>query len=169
MLNGRVSKLGAPRKRPKEGTPHKKAQSGEAQFHFCLDCKKVYTAQSSKAKPPAIAAKHDDPYDRANQRATNGHGKAGAPKAPAKGGHGVKSASVDKDDSNNDKIASVGAKPWRPLPSGAKSVQDVERVARGCARRTTSRQQQGWPLESRGACPTTKQGPQLRATRAPRS
>ena len=79
-----------------------------------------------KGKPPAITAKYDNPDDWANQRANNGHGKAGAPKAPAKGGHGVKIASVNKDDSDDDKIASVGAKPWRPLPSRAKSAQDAK-------------------------------------------
>ncbi len=62
-----------------------------------------------KGKPPAIAAKNDDLDNRANQQANNGHGKEGAPKAPAKGGHGVKIASVNKDDSDNDKIASVVA------------------------------------------------------------
>ncbi len=73
-----------------------------------------------KGKPPAIAAKHDDPDDRANQRANNGHGKAGAPKAPANGRHGIKITSVDKDNLDNNKIVSVGAKPRQPLPSGEK-------------------------------------------------
>jgi hypothetical protein len=62
-----------------------------------------------KAKPPAIAAKHDDPDNQANQQPYGGHGKAGAPKAPLKGIHGVKIASVDEEDSDDDKIASVSS------------------------------------------------------------
>jgi hypothetical protein len=72
------------------GTPRKKARGGEAQFPFRFNRKRAYTAQSAKAKPPAIAAKHNDPDDRTAQRPYGGHGKAGAPKAPAKGVHGVK-------------------------------------------------------------------------------
>jgi hypothetical protein len=60
-----------------------------------------------EGKPPAIAAKHYDPDNRANQRANDGHRKAGAPKAPTKGGHGVEIASVDKDDSDDNEIAST--------------------------------------------------------------
>ena len=73
-----------------------------------------------KGKPPAIAAKHGDPDDRANQQANDGHVKAGAPKAPAKGRHGIQIAIVNEDNLDDNEIASVGAKPWRPLPSGAK-------------------------------------------------
>ncbi len=62
-----------------------------------------------QAKPPAIAAKYDDPDDRTNQRPYGGHGKAGAPKVPAKDGHGLKIASSNKDDSDNDEIVRVGA------------------------------------------------------------
>ncbi len=41
-LDGGGSKLGMPRKRPAEGTPHKKAQGGEVKFPFRLDCERVY-------------------------------------------------------------------------------------------------------------------------------
>ncbi len=75
-----------------------------------------------KAKPATIAAKHDNLNDRANQRANNGPKNVGAPKALAKGRHSVEIVSVNKDDLDNDKIASIGVKPWRPLPSGAKSA-----------------------------------------------
>jgi hypothetical protein len=90
------------------GTPRKKARGGEAQFPFCLNCERAYAAQSATAKPPAIAAKHDNPDDRTAQRLYGGHKKAGAPKAPAKGMHGVKITSVDEDDSD-DNNARMGA------------------------------------------------------------
>jgi hypothetical protein len=67
------------------GTLHKKARGREVQFPFCLDCKRVYTAQRAKAKPPAITAKHNNLDDRTNQRPYGGYGKVGAPKAPAIG------------------------------------------------------------------------------------
>ncbi len=70
---------------------------------------RAYAAQSAKAKPPTIAAKHNDPDDRTNQRPYSGHGKAEAPKAPAKGRRGVKITGHDKDDSDDDEIARVGA------------------------------------------------------------
>ncbi len=55
---------------------------------------------SVKANPPSIAAdKYNDPED-----------CGGAPKAPAKGRHSVKAKTVDKNDSDDDKITSVGAK-----------------------------------------------------------
>jgi hypothetical protein len=63
-------------------TPRKKARGGEVQF---LSAERAYTAQSVKAKPPAIAAKHNDPDNRTNQRPYGGHRKVGAPKAPAIG------------------------------------------------------------------------------------
>ncbi len=108
-LDGGVSKLRTPRKRPKVETPCKITQGGEAQFPFCLDCEKAYAAQSAKAKTPTIAAKHDNPDNWADQWPYGGHGKARAPKVPAKGGHGIKIASVDEDDSDDDKISSMGA------------------------------------------------------------
>jgi hypothetical protein len=97
-LDGRVS-----------GTPRKKVRGGEAHFPFCLNRKRAYAAHSVKAKPPAIAAKHDDPDDRTAQRPYGGHGKAGAPKAPAKGVHGVKITSVDEEnlDNNNARMGAV--------------------------------------------------------------
>ncbi len=57
-----------------------------------------------------------------------GHGKAGAPKAPAKGEHGIEIMSVNKDDSDDNEIqvSAPGnrrcSEPWWLLPSGAKSV-----------------------------------------------
>ncbi len=62
-----------------------------------------------KAKPPAIATKHDEPDDRTDQRPYGGHGKAEEPKAPAKGGHCHKIASRGKDGSNGDEIVHGGA------------------------------------------------------------
>jgi hypothetical protein len=53
-LDGGVSKLRTPRKRPKEGRPCKKAQGGEAKFLFHLDREKAYAAQSAKATPPPL-------------------------------------------------------------------------------------------------------------------
>jgi hypothetical protein len=58
--------------------------------------------------PPAVAAKYDDPDDRADQRPYGGHRKAGAPKVPAKGRHGLKVASSDKDVLDDNKIVRVG-------------------------------------------------------------
>ncbi len=121
-----------------------------------------------KGKPPTIAAKQDNPDDRANQQANDGHGKAGAPKAPTKGMHGIEIASVNEDNLDDNKIASVGTKPWRPLLSGAKSAHDAETAVRGCARTTMSQQWHDWPSESRGACPTTKRGPHSSASQVPR-
>jgi hypothetical protein len=47
---------------------------------------------SAKANPPSIAAdKHDDLDDR-----------GGGPKAPTKGGHGVKVKTINKDNSDDD-------------------------------------------------------------------
>ncbi len=103
------SKLGTPRKRPAEGTPRKMAQGREVKSPLRLDCKRGYTVWSAQAKPPAIAAKYDDPDDRTDQRPYGGHGKAGAPKVPAKDGHGLKIASSDKDDSDDDEILHMGA------------------------------------------------------------
>ncbi len=62
-----------------------------------------------QARPPAIATKYANPDDQANQRPYGGHGKVGAPKVPAKGGHGLKVVSSDKDDSDDDEIVRVGA------------------------------------------------------------
>jgi hypothetical protein len=44
---------------------------------------------------------------------TNGHGKAGASKAPAKDGHGVEITHVDEDNSDDDESTSAGARNWR--------------------------------------------------------
>ncbi len=70
-----------------------------------------------KAKPPAIAAKHDDPDDRTNQWPYGGHGKAEAPEAPAKSRRGVKIASHDAEDSDDEEIAHVGATKTGVAPS----------------------------------------------------
>jgi hypothetical protein len=78
-------------------------------FPFRIDCKKAYTARSVQAKPHAIAAKYDDPDDRTNQRPYSSHGKAGAPKVPAKDGHDLKIAISDEDDLDKDEIVRVGA------------------------------------------------------------
>jgi hypothetical protein len=78
-------------------------------FPFRLDRERAYATRSVQARPPAIATKYADPDDRADQRPYGGHGKAGAPKVPAKGGHGLKVASSDKDDSDDDEIVRVGA------------------------------------------------------------
>jgi hypothetical protein len=99
-----------PRKRPAEGTPCKKARGREVKFPFRLDRKRAYPAQSAKAEPPAIAVKYNDPDDWANQRATNGHGQAGASKVPAKDRHGVEIACVNKDNLDNDESMSTGAR-----------------------------------------------------------
>ncbi len=108
-LDGGGSKLRTPRKRPAEGTPRKMAQGGEVKFPFRLDCKRAYAVWSVQAKPPTIAAKYNDPDDRTNQRPYGGHGKAGAPKLPAKDGHGLKIASSNKDDSDGNEVMRVGA------------------------------------------------------------
>jgi hypothetical protein len=70
---------------------------------------RAYAAQSAKAKPPAIATKHDEPDDRTNQRPYGGHRKAEEPKALAKGGHGHKIASRGKDTLDGNEIARGGA------------------------------------------------------------
>jgi hypothetical protein len=62
-----------------------------------------------EGKNPAVTAKHDNTDDQANQQATGSRKKAENPKAPAKGGHGIKIASVNNDDSDDNKIASAGA------------------------------------------------------------
>jgi hypothetical protein len=108
-LNSREIELGMLRKRPAEGTPRKMARGGEVKFPFPLDRERAYAAWSVQARPPAIATKYADPDDRADQGPYGGHGKAGAPKVPAKGGHGLKVASSDKDDSDDDEIVRVGA------------------------------------------------------------
>jgi hypothetical protein len=85
------------------------ARGGEVKFLFHLDCKRAYAAWSAQARPPAIAAKYNDPDDRANQWPYGGHEKAGVPKVPAKGRHGLKVASRDKDNSDDDEIVRIGA------------------------------------------------------------
>ncbi len=100
---------GMPRKRSEDGTPWKKAQGGEESFLLRLDCERAYAAASAKANPPSIAAdKYNDPENR-----------GGAPKAPAKGGHGVEAKTVNENDSDNDEITSVGAKKPAPLRASA--------------------------------------------------
>ena len=89
--------------------PSQKARGGEEQFPFRLDRARAYAAQSTKAKPPAIATKHDEPDDRTDQRPCGGHRKAEEPKAPAKGGHGHKITSRGEDGSDGDEIARGGA------------------------------------------------------------
>jgi hypothetical protein len=84
-------------------------KGGEAQFPFPLDRARAYAAQNAKAKPPAIAAKHDNQDDRTNQWPYGGHRKAEAPKVPVKGGRSIKIASLNKDDLEHDEIARVGA------------------------------------------------------------
>ncbi len=107
-LNGGEIKLRTPRKRPVDGTPCKMAQGGEAKFPFRLDCERAYAALSVQASPPVVAAKYNDPDDQADQQPYGGHGKAGVPKVPTKGGRGLKVASSDEDDSDDDKIVRVG-------------------------------------------------------------
>jgi hypothetical protein len=85
------------------------ARGGEAKFPFRLDHERAYATQSAQASPPAVAAKYENPDDWADQRPYGGHGKAGAPKVPAKGRCGLKVASSNKDDSNDNKIVRVGA------------------------------------------------------------
>jgi hypothetical protein len=101
--------LGMLRKRSTEGTPRKMAQGGEVKFPFRLDCERAYAAWSAQARPPAITTKYANPDDRADQRPYGGHGKVGAPKVPAKGGNGLKVASSNEDDSDDDEIVHVGA------------------------------------------------------------
>ncbi len=78
-------------------------------FPFRLDCKRAYAAWSMQVKPPAIATKYIDPDDRTDQQPYGGHGKAGAPKVPAKVGHSLKIVSSNKDNSDDDEIVRVGA------------------------------------------------------------
>jgi hypothetical protein len=69
----------------------------------------VYTVVSAKANPLSIAAnKYDDPEDQGE-----------APKAPAKGRHGVKAKTMNKNDLDNNKIMSVGAKKPAPLQASS--------------------------------------------------
>jgi hypothetical protein len=81
------------------------AQGGEESFLFCLNRERAYAVASVKANPPSIAAdKYNDPED-----------QGGAPKAPAKGRHGVGVETVNKNDSDNDEITSVGGRKPAPL------------------------------------------------------
>jgi hypothetical protein len=94
-----------PRRRSKDGTPCKKARGGEESFLFRLEPERAYAAASAKANPPSIVAnKYDDP-----------EGWGGTPKAPTKGGHGVKVKTVNNNDSDNNEITSVGARKPAPL------------------------------------------------------
>ncbi len=104
-------------------TPRKKARGREAQFPFRLNRERAYATQSAKAKPPAIAAKHDDPDDRTAQQPYGGHGKAGAPKAPAKGVHSIKIASVDKDNLDNNNACMGATKPALLRASAAAAIR----------------------------------------------
>ena len=106
-------------------------------FPFCLDCKRVYAAQSAKADPHTIAAKYDDLDDQADQQVTKGYGQAGASKAPAKDGHGVEIAHVNEDDSDKDESTSPGArKPaWLQASAAAAKLDGgVSRTKRKKAR-----------------------------------
>ncbi len=94
-----------PRKRSKDRTPRKKARGSKKSFFHHLNRERVYAAASTKANPPSIAAdKYDDPEDR-----------GGAPKAPAKGGHGIKAKTVNENNSDNNEITSIGTKKPAPL------------------------------------------------------
>jgi hypothetical protein len=84
------------------------AQGGEVKFPFRLDRKRAYAARGAQARPPAIVAKYSNPDDRADQRPYGGHKEAGAPKLPAKGGHGLIFASSDEDNSDDDDIVHGG-------------------------------------------------------------
>jgi hypothetical protein len=59
--------------------------------------------------PPAVAAKYGNPDNRADHRSYSGHEEAGAPKLPAKGGHGLIFGSSNKDDSDDDNVVCKGA------------------------------------------------------------
>jgi hypothetical protein len=98
-----------PKKRPAEGTPRRMARGGEVKFPFRLDCERAYAAWGAQARPPAVAAKYDDPDDQANQQPYGSHEKAGAPKLPAKGKQGLIFASSNKDDSDGNDIVCGGA------------------------------------------------------------
>ncbi len=108
-LDGREIELGTPKKRPAEGTPRRMAQGKEVKFPFRLDCKRAYATRGAQARPPAVAAKYNNPDNRANQRPYGGHEKAGAPNLPAKGRQGLIFASSDKDNSDGDDIVRGGA------------------------------------------------------------
>jgi hypothetical protein len=111
------------------GTPLKKARGGEVQFPFRLDRAREYAAQSTKAKPPTLATKHDKPD---NQRLYGSHGKAEQPQAPTKGGYGHKIASRGKDGSDGNEIAPVGApKPSLLRALAAATVQGEVGARRG--------------------------------------
>jgi hypothetical protein len=99
------------------------------QFPFRLNRAREYAAQSTKAKPPALATKHNKPD---NQRPYGGHGKAEQPQAPAKGGYGHKIASCGKDGSDGDEIAPVGAtKPSLLQASATATVRGEVGARRG--------------------------------------
>ncbi len=88
--------------------------------------------RARRQKKPRHCCQADDPDDRANQRPYDSHGKARAPKAPAKGGHGIEITNVDKDDSDDDKIMSVGAtKPALLRASAAAAVRGEVSTRRG--------------------------------------
>jgi hypothetical protein len=99
------------------------------QFPFCLDCAREYAAQSTKAKPPALATKHNKPD---NQRPYGSHGKAEQPQVPAKGGYGHKITSRGKDGLDGNEIAPVGAtKPSLLQASAAATVRGEVGARRG--------------------------------------
>jgi hypothetical protein len=92
-------------KRSEDGTPCKKTRGVEESFLFRLDHERAYAAASAKANPPSIAAdKYDDPEDR-----------GGPPKAPAKGGHGIEVKTLNKNNSDDNEIMSVGTRKPAPL------------------------------------------------------
>jgi hypothetical protein len=163
---------GTLKKRSKDGTSCKKAKGGEESFLFCLNRKWAYAAASAKANPPSIAAdKYDDPEDR-----------GGAPKAPAKGRHGIEVKIVNENNSDDDKITSVGARKPAPLQASvavATQGPSVTRLGRaGAIRRDggagthpdnniAAAAQVAHGFE--GACLTTQQGLHWSDSRAPRS
>ncbi len=79
-------------------------------FPFRLDRERAYAAWGAQARSPAVAAKYNNPDDRANQRPYGGHEKVGAPKLPAKGRQGLIFASSNKDASDGNDIVHGGAK-----------------------------------------------------------
>jgi hypothetical protein len=85
-LDGGEIELGMPRKRPVEGTPRKMVQGGEVKFPFSLDCKRAYAARSAQVRPPAVAAKYDNPEDRADQQPYGSHERREHPRCLPRAG-----------------------------------------------------------------------------------
>jgi hypothetical protein len=116
-------------------TPRNKARGGEAQFPFHLDCEGVHRSEREGEIPchRRQARQSVRPEQPAALRQPR---KAEVPKAPAKGGHGVKIASHVKDDSDDNEITHVGAtKPALLQASAAAAVGGEVSAKRrdGCA------------------------------------